>query len=106
MKTDAQRLSREEWLMLALEEVAREGGAKLRIDKLVEGLGVTKGSFYWHFKDREDFVQSLVEFWAEYTTTKVIEIMSQARGDAQERLRVPPPISVCGRAATSGSGLL
>jgi len=86
MKTEAHRLSREEWLSLALEEVAKVGGAKLRIDKLVESLGVTKGSFYWHFKDREDFVQSLVEFWAEHTTTKVIEIMSQARGDAQERL--------------------
>jgi AcrR family transcriptional regulator len=86
MKPEVQRLSREEWLMLALEEVAKEGGAKLRIDKLVEGLGVTKGSFYWHFKDREDFVQSLVAFWAEYTTTRVIEVMSQAQGDAQERL--------------------
>jgi AcrR family transcriptional regulator len=86
MKTDAHRLSREEFLMLALEEVAKAGGAKLRIDKLVNGLGVTKGSFYWHFKDREDFVQSLVQFWAEYTTTAVIEIMSQVQGDAQERL--------------------
>jgi AcrR family transcriptional regulator len=86
MKTEVQRLSREEWLMLALEEVAKEGGAKLRIDKLVEGLGVTKGSFYWHFKDRDDFVKSLVQFWVEYTTTSVIEIMSQARGNAQERL--------------------
>ena len=86
MKTEVKRLSREEWLRLALEEVSKEGGAKLRIDKLVEGLGVSKGSFYWHFKDREDFVQSLVQFWAEYTTTAVIEIMSQVQGDAQERL--------------------
>jgi AcrR family transcriptional regulator len=86
MRTDGHRLSREEWLLLSLEEVAKKGGAKLRIDKLVQSLGVTKGSFYWHFKDREDFVQSLVAFWAEHTTTAVIEIMSQVQGDAQERL--------------------
>jgi hypothetical protein len=46
LQPEIQRLSRKEWLKLALEEVAKEGGAKLRIDKLVEGLGVTKGSFY------------------------------------------------------------
>jgi AcrR family transcriptional regulator len=86
MKTDAHRLSREEFLMLALEEVAKAGGAKLRIDKLVNGLGVTKGSFYWHFKDREDFVQSLMQFWAEYTTGQVIERTDQIQGDARKRL--------------------
>jgi len=79
-------MNREEWLMAALEEVAKKGGAKLRIDKLVDGLGVTKGSFYWHFKDREDFVQSLVAFWAEHTTGQVMERTDQVQGDARERL--------------------
>jgi AcrR family transcriptional regulator len=79
-------MNREEWLMAALEEVSKTGGAKLRIDKLVKSLGVTKGSFYWHFKDREDFVQSLLEFWAEFTNDKVIERAEQIGGDARERL--------------------
>ena len=86
MKTANHRLSREEWLKLALEEVSKKGGAKLRIDKLAASLGVTKGSFYWHFKDREDFVQSLLEFWAEFTNDKVIERAEQIGGDARKRL--------------------
>jgi len=80
------RLSREQWLALALEEVTKVGGAKLRIDKLVQGLGVTKGSFYWHFKNRNDFVRSLAEFWVRYTTGQVIERMDQVKGDAKDRL--------------------
>ena len=79
-------MNREEWLMMALEEVSKTGGAELRIDKLVKTLGVTKGSFYWHFKNREDFVQSLLEFWAEYTTGQVMERTDQIHGDARERL--------------------
>jgi AcrR family transcriptional regulator len=85
-RKNQKRLSREQWLALALEEVAKVGGAKLRIDKLVQSLGVTKGSFYWHFKNRDDFVQSLAEFWARYTTGQVIERLAQVKGDAKDRL--------------------
>ena len=79
-------MNREEWLMAALEEVSRKGGAKLRIHRLVKSLGVTKGSFYWHFKNREDFVHSLVAFWAEHTTGQVMKRTDQVQGNAQERL--------------------
>jgi AcrR family transcriptional regulator len=85
-KKDAGRLSREQWLALALDVLAREGAAKLRIDRLVRDLGVTKGSFYWHFKDRDDFVKSLAAYWADYSTRQVIDMVSQAKGDAKERL--------------------
>ena len=80
-------MNREEWLMAALEEVAKKGGAKLHIDRLVKSLGVTKGSLYWHFKDREDFVQSLLEFWAEYSNGQVFESVNQIGGDARYRLK-------------------
>ncbi len=58
-KNPVKNLSRKEWLEKALSIVSREGAAKLRINNLVAEVGVTKGSFYWHFKDREDFVRSL-----------------------------------------------
>lgn len=43
------RFHREAWLAAALDVLAEEGQAKLRIDKLAGDLGVTKGSFYHHF---------------------------------------------------------
>ena len=48
-------LSREDWLARSLPVIARSGG-RFRIEELASELCVTKGSFYWHFKSRADFV--------------------------------------------------
>lgn len=80
------KLSREEWLSRSLEVLSREGNAKLRIDALTKSLGITKGSFYWHFKDRADFVKSLAEYWADYSTNQVIDLLNQVQGDASDPL--------------------
>ncbi len=53
-RTREGRLTREEWLAKALEVLARKGVAGMRIDALSKALGVTKGSFYWHFKNRDE----------------------------------------------------
>ncbi len=70
------RYSKEEWLNRSLEIIASEGETKLRIDRLVKKLGVTNGSFYWHFKDRAHFVRELAEHWAERST---FDLVKQAR---------------------------
>ena len=81
------RLTREEWLAKALDVIAHERHGKLRVQKLVESLGVTRGSFYWHFKDREDFVHSLAEYWDRWSTDQVIEAVGRGGGDPKRRLR-------------------
>lgn len=83
----ARRLSRKEFLTRALEVLSQEGDSELRIDGLVGALGVTKGSFYWHFEDRADFVHSLAEHWAHWTNDRVIEELQDDRGDPRESLR-------------------
>jgi AcrR family transcriptional regulator len=83
----AGRLSRDEWLAQALDILALEGQAKLRIDAICSALGVTKGSFYWHFKDRDDFVNSVVQFWSDRFTDPVMAEVSLKGGSAGERLK-------------------
>jgi AcrR family transcriptional regulator len=80
------RFHREAWLRAAMEVLAREGQAKLRIDKLAGELGVTKGSFYHHFKDRDDFVHGLLDYWARTYTDQIIEEVSALKGPAEDRL--------------------
>jgi AcrR family transcriptional regulator len=80
------RLGKEEWLYRALEILARTGGSRLRIDTLVEALGVTKGSFYWHFKNRADFVQCVVDYWDRRFTRVVPETIGEDPAPASERL--------------------
>ncbi len=69
-----------------MEILIKEGNTKLRIDHLVRCMGVTKGSFYWHFKDRDDFILSLIEYWADRSSLGAVEHMKQIQGSAEERL--------------------
>lgn len=80
-------LNRDEWLERALEVVSLAGGAKLRIDNLVKEIGVTKGSFYWHFKNRDDFVHSLIDYWHEHYTLTVSDYLDGIDGSAEEKMR-------------------
>ena len=80
------RLSREEWLARALEVLGRKGAGELTIESLARQLGVTKGSFYWHFRDRADFFRQLIEYWDEHFTQTVITEISGLGGPAEERL--------------------
>ena len=85
--SSAGNLSREVWLEKALDVVSRAGGAKLRIDNLVKDVGVTKGSFYWHFKNRDEFVYSLIDYWHERYTLTVSDYLDEYEGSAKEKLR-------------------
>ena len=80
------RLSREEWLSRGLETIAREGHVQIRIYGLAKSLGVTEGSFYWHFKNRDDFLTGLVDYWAKIHTEVVVEAVNHVPGDAPTRL--------------------
>lgn len=80
------RLDRDEWLALALDALAAEGSAVLTIGGLAERLGVSRGSFYWHFTDRTDFVRQLAQYWADVYTTLVPERIGRVGGSAEDRL--------------------
>jgi AcrR family transcriptional regulator len=80
------RHSRQAWLRLALDVLGKKGDSQFRVEDLARSLGVTKGSFYWHFKNRRDFIRSVAEYWSEFSTTQVIVAMDLAEGDAKSRL--------------------
>ncbi len=85
-KKTGQRLSREDWLENALIELSRTGQAGLRIEGLSAALGVSRGSFYWHFEDRNDFIHALLEYWYEEYTAGAPAIVGRDGGSAEERL--------------------
>ena len=57
------RLTREDWLDAAFAAVVEAGFDQARVLLLAERLGVTRGSFYWHFKDHATLIEALVERW-------------------------------------------
>jgi AcrR family transcriptional regulator len=79
-------LNRAGWAAAALEAIAQQGNLELSVESLARELGVTKGSFYWHFRSRGELVLAAVELWEERGTTQVIEAL-RAVMDPRERLR-------------------
>jgi AcrR family transcriptional regulator len=56
-------LNREAWLAAARRALLKGGVEAVRVAKLARDLHVTKGSFYWHFRDRDDLLQLLLQEW-------------------------------------------
>src|SRR5215468_2006603 len=81
------RLGRSEWIHEGLRVLGEEGVEAVRVEPLAKRLGVTKGSFYHHFGDRDELLRALLDRWHERATSLVIEIVSRHSRRPEERLR-------------------
>src|SRR5580700_7620253 len=72
-------LSRNDWLRSARLALLTGGVEAVRVEKLARDLRVTKGSFYWHFKDREELLELLLREW-EDDFPKIINQLKVLRG--------------------------
>ncbi|MEV0648440.1 TetR/AcrR family transcriptional regulator [Phytomonospora sp. NPDC050363] len=66
------RLSAEDWADAALEALGRGGLAAVAVEPLATRLDTTKGSFYWHFRNRDALIEAALLRWEERGTTQVI----------------------------------
>lgn len=80
------QLDRGHWIEGAIEVLAREGVAGLRIEVLAKRCGVTKGSFYWHFKDRQDLLAAVLEHWREGRIRDIEKITTVSPGHERDQL--------------------
>ncbi|MBA3781645.1 MAG: TetR/AcrR family transcriptional regulator [Nocardioides sp.] len=80
-----QKVTRDDWLYAALTTLARSGVTAVSVEPIARGLGVTRGSFYWHFKDREALLIGALELWESEATTSFIEALTPIT-DPAERL--------------------
>ncbi len=78
--------SKLDWLEFALEMLIKKGPDSLKIIPLCELKGVSKGSFYHHFKNRSEFIDTLMEHWYQKMT---LDFISQANTESTplERLQ-------------------
>lgn len=85
-KNKPNRLTREQWLQKSLDLLISGKHGKLRIDKITKDLNVTKGSFYWHFKNRRDFIESLAQYWDRIVQDELIEKANELYDGSKERM--------------------
>ncbi|MEM7093606.1 MAG: TetR/AcrR family transcriptional regulator [Actinomycetota bacterium] len=81
------RLSRDEWVAGALEVLAEGGAEEVRVEPLARRLGVTKGSFYHHFENRQALLDALLASWEQRGTDAIIDLVEALSDDPALRLR-------------------
>ncbi len=82
-----QRLDRDAWLSEAMEVLRENGVDHVKVEPLAKRLGVTKGSFYWHFKDRADLLRALPDHWVKSQTDPVLAHAQASGGSPVEMMR-------------------
>ena len=93
------RLTPEDWIAAATAVLVDQGIDRVRVDTLAVQLGVTRGSFYWHFRDRDHLLRRLLQAWSERTTEQLTRRLKGASTDAAERLRGVVSLPFRGQAA-------
>ena len=73
----SKRLSDQEWIDAALKKLAKGNIDDVRIEVLARELGVTKGSFYWHFKNRQVLLERMLDSWMNKATLAVANRIHQ-----------------------------
>ena len=79
-------LTAADWTQAALDALARGGLPAVAIEPLAKGLGATKGSFYWHFADRQALLKATLELWERRDTDRVIAATDETQ-ELEIRLR-------------------
>ena len=92
-------LTPDNWIEAATTVLVDQGIDHVRVDTLAGQLGVTRGSFYWHFRDREDLLRRVLQAWAERCTAQLTRRLESARDDPREQLRDVISLPFRGRAA-------
>jgi AcrR family transcriptional regulator len=67
-KKKTQRVSKAQWLDMGLEVLETDGIAGVRIEILAKRLGISKSGFYWHFKNRDQLLNELLNHWSRELT--------------------------------------
>ena len=62
-RTPEKEAGRRKWIDIAWNSLGRGAFEPVRIEPLAKSLGITKGSFYWHFKDRQELIDALIDRW-------------------------------------------
>lgn len=96
-------LTPEAWVEAATDVLEHGGVDAVRVDVLAKRLGVTRGSFYWHFKDRDDLLRALLQAWRAAATEALTRRLESASNDPAEQLRDVLSLPFRGRAAQRAS---
>ena len=92
-------LTPDDWIERATTLLVDHGIDAVRVDVLAKLLGVTRGSFYWHFKDRDDLLKSVLNAWRDAATEQIIERFEKKNADPRSLIKELISLPFRGRSA-------
>ncbi len=92
-------LTPERWIEAATNVLVDHGIDSVRVDVLARELKVTRGSFYWHFKGREDLLRAVLQAWRARATEQLTKRLEGAHDDPRAQVRDLISLPFRGRAA-------
>lgn len=87
MGQERRRLSVNDWAEAALSALGEGGVDAVAVEPLAKTLGTTKGSFYWHFANREALIEAALSLWEQrYTEATISAVAAEPEPAAQLRM--------------------
>ena len=81
------RLSQDRWIEAGLSALAEHGASVLSVESLCREQGISKGSFYWHFRDLQDFHAQLSSSWKRSAASDLVAALEH-QGPVATRLQM------------------
>ena len=72
------RLSPADWLRAAMLCLMKEGIDAVQITRLATSIGASRGSFYWHFKSRQELLDGLLDEWFAVNGKRITQVLEHA----------------------------
>lgn len=98
-------LGPDDWITAATSLLASKGVDAVRIDVLAKQIGVTRGSFYWHFKDRDELLARVLQVWRDAATEQVISRFERRGASPAELMREVMSLPFRGRSAVEAASI-
>ena len=80
------RVSKDQWLIKAFDTLESSGVEAVKIERLAKAFGISRSGFYWHFKNRQDLLEHLLDYWVRRYTGVVTDNPDVVKLDPKKRL--------------------
>ncbi|PCI87996.1 MAG: hypothetical protein COB24_04475 [Hyphomicrobiales bacterium] len=74
------------WIEAGFQMLSEGGIDSVRVDRISKKIGLTRGSFYWHFKNRAELLDAMLELWYQKSTNDIIELIEQEKTNPNNQL--------------------
>jgi AcrR family transcriptional regulator len=79
-------VSKAEWLEKALQTLGKGGVTAITVEGMAKSFGINKSGFYWHFKNRDDLLRQLLNYWSHEVTEVITDNSDLLKLEPKARL--------------------